>query len=453
MDLSGGHGSRLTPGARGAPPGVSRRNFLLGAGALGGTAALGLAGCSGQATAASGTTIDFWHLLTGPDGAILTGMLDEYMADNPDVSVNQTVLAWGAPYYTKLSMASVGGRAPDVAVMHVARMPGYAPGGLMDSWDLDLLEELGVGPDTFPEAVWQKGVYDGEVKAISLDMHPFVLFYNTDIAEQAGALGSDGLLEGIDTEEGFRDVALRMAEVTGGHGLAWGFLDDNVNQWRMFNTWYSQMGATINLPEGGPMEIDTDAAVRSLEWIRSLLDDQVASSSNLGSTAIAEFGTQRAGMYMGGVWEIASYRDSGVPFGMQMVPPIFGRPAAYCDSHSFVLPHQSNPDPGRRRAVHEMVAAILKASVQWADAGHLPVYLPVLESPEYAALDPQANYAEAADYAVYDPPAYFTGSGADFSEFFGEEMLRVLTGAIPPEQGLERFTNRINQLLAKPSPL
>jgi len=380
-------------------------------------------------------------------------MLDEFIQQNPELTVNQTVLAWGAPYYTKLAMASVGGRAPDAGIMHVARLPGYAPGGLLDSWDLDLFAELGVTEELFPPKVWEKGLYQGELKGVCLDMHPFVLYFNTEVAAEIGQLGDDDLLTGIGTEEDFKDTARRMAEVTGGHGLAYGFLGDPSNMWRMFSTWYTQMGGTVELPEGGPMQIDEDKAIAALEWMVSLLDDEIASPSNDGGTAIAEFGTGRAGMFMGGVWEIASYRDQGLPFGMQMIPALFGEPAAYCDSHSFVLPHQDDPDPQRRRAAHEMVASLLKSSVQWAEAGHIPVYLPVLESDEYAELEPQSDYADAADYAVYDPPAYFTGSGADFHTYWGENIQGVLTGAIPPEQGLQGFIDRINQLLAKPSPL
>ena len=380
-------------------------------------------------------------------------MLDEFIQQNPELTVNQTVLAWGAPYYTKLAMASVGGRAPDAGIMHVARLPGYAPGGLLDSWDLDLFAELGVTEELFPPKVWEKGLYQGELKGVCLDMHPFVLYFNTEVAAEIGQLGDDDLLTGIGTEEDFKDTARRMAEVTGGHGLAYGFLGDPSNMWRMFSTWYTQMGGTVELPEGGPMQIDEDKAIAALEWMVSLLDDEIASPSNDGGTAIGEFGTGRAGMFMGGVWEIASYRDQGLPFGMQMIPALFGEPAAYCDSHSFVLPHQDDPDPQRRRAAHEMVASLLKSSVQWAEAGHIPVYLPVLESDEYAELEPQSDYADAADYAVYDPPAYFTGSGADFHTYWGENIQGVLTGAIPPEQGLQGFIDRINQLLAKPSPL
>src|SRR5690625_4399874 len=143
------------PSTRGGrrPPDLSRRALLTSTGLLGGAAALGLSGCSGSALGSTGITIDFWHLLTGPDGQILTTMLDEFIQQNPDLTVNQTVLAWGAPYYTKLAMASVGGRAPDTAIMHVARLPGYAPGGLLDSWDLDLFAELGVSEELFPPKV------------------------------------------------------------------------------------------------------------------------------------------------------------------------------------------------------------------------------------------------------------------------------------------------------------
>src|SRR5699024_1039612 len=68
--------------------------------------------------------IAFWHLLSGPDGVTMGEMLDGYMATDGAADVTQTVLAWGAPYYTKLAMASAGGRAPDLAVMHAARVPG-----------------------------------------------------------------------------------------------------------------------------------------------------------------------------------------------------------------------------------------------------------------------------------------------------------------------------------------
>jgi multiple sugar transport system substrate-binding protein len=47
---------------------------------------------------------------------------------NAGFHATQTVLAWGPPYYTKLAMASAGGRAPDLAIMHASRAVCSSPG-------------------------------------------------------------------------------------------------------------------------------------------------------------------------------------------------------------------------------------------------------------------------------------------------------------------------------------
>lgn len=146
------------------PMHLSRRQLLLGGGALVGSISLGasLAGCGGAAQAA-GNDIRFWHLLSGGDGIKMMAMIDKANADHADFRIKPTVLAWGAPYYTKLAMASAGGRPPEVAIMHAARVPGYAPGGLLDAWDLDLLAEFGVRPEDFGPRIWEKSQFNGQV--------------------------------------------------------------------------------------------------------------------------------------------------------------------------------------------------------------------------------------------------------------------------------------------------
>ena len=46
----------------------------------------------------------------------MAGLVDDVNALDHGYEAIQTVLAWGAPYYTKLAMASVGGRSPDTAI-------------------------------------------------------------------------------------------------------------------------------------------------------------------------------------------------------------------------------------------------------------------------------------------------------------------------------------------------
>ncbi len=433
---------------------LSRRSVLLGgAAAVGGAALLpSLTGCATAGSAGS-YPLKFWHLLSGGDGIVMAGLVDAANESNPEFYAAQTVLAWGTPYYTKLAMASVGGRAPDVAIMHASRLPGYAPGGLLDPWDTELLAEFGVTEEDFPPRVWEKGIIDGKLYSVALDAHPFILMYNTDIAEQAGALGPDGQLVEITSPEQFLEVARAMQAVTGKHGLSYGYLGDGAQMWRLFYTFYKQLGADMVLENGKEAQVDEEAAVTALTFIQQLLDGTIATSSGDYATAVAEFVNGESGMFFTGVWELPTAQNAGFAFDAQPIPTLFGTPAAYADSHAFVLPHQADPDENKRREVYRFVSELFKGSIDWAGAGHIPGYLPVVQSDEYADLMPQAHYAAAAEVLNYDPAAWFTGSGSDFQTYFAENVQGVFLDGSDPVEGIRGFVRRLNVLLAKPNPV
>ncbi len=446
----------VTGKAGGRPSAWSRRQILMGgAAALGGAFLVGgLSGCAPQVASAGGIVdLKYWHLLSGGDGIRMTEMVKEANDSGDGFDVTATVLAWGQPYYTKLAMASVGGRAPDVAIMHAARVPGFAPGGLLDPWDTDRLAELGVTQADFEPRVWVKGVVDGKLYSIALDSHPFILMYNTDVAAQAGVLGSDGQLEEITSPDRFLEVMRAMQAVTGEHALSYGYLGDGAQSWRLFYTFYKQMRGDMELPTGGEVVYDRDKAVASLEYIQTLLDGTIATPSGDAGTAIAEFAGAKSGAIVTGVWELPTFQKAKVPFDAMPIPNLFGTPATFADSHAFVLPHQGSPDPVKREKTYAFVVDLLKNSLQWAGAGHIPAYKPIVDSPEYAELLPQAHYADAAAQIEYDPVAYFTGSGSDFQTYFAENVQNVFLGRQEAGVGLDAFIRQIDALLAKPNPL
>ena len=443
--------------ARTGLAGLSRRSLLLGGAGIMSVLAVGsLAGCAPGATTASGAAVEqlkFWHLLSGGDGIKMSALVDQANEQNPEFHATQTVLAWGTPYYTKLAMASAGGRAPDVAIMHASRVPGYAPGGLLDPWDVEKLASYGVREEDFAEAVWKKGFNGGDLYSVALDSHPFILLYNTDIAAQAGALGPDGKLVEITSPEQFLKVANAMQQVTGKHGASWGYLNDGAQLWRMFYTFYKQQGADMVLKEGGTVEYDEQAAVTALQFMQQLTDGTAMATASDIQSGIAEFVSGESGMLFTGVWEVPSAENAGIPFDGSIIPTLFGTPAVYADSHAFVLPRQSEVDDVKREDVYKMVSTILKDSISWAAAGHIPAYLPIVESPEYAELRPQANYAEAADYLNYDPPAWFTGSGSDFQTYFLDSIQSVILAKDDAADGMRRFVARVNTQLSRPAPV
>ena len=433
---------------------LSRRQLMTGTAALGSLLAAGaLTGCGGNAEASTARDIGFWHLLSGGDGIKMQAMIDAANQANPQFMVDPTVLAWGPPYYTKLAMASAGGRPPELAIMHASRVPGYAPGGLIDPWDLSLLAEHGVTDADFAPRIWEKSQQDGKVFSIALDSHPFVMFYNTDVAGKAGLLGSNGQLEEVTSPQDFMAMAMEMQKVTQAHGLSFGYLGSGSQMWRLFYTLYKQHGADMELTPGQPMKVDRDAAIESLEFMASLFDDTIAAKSGDISTGIAEFARGDSGILFSGVWELPTLKKAGLPVDAATIPTLYGTPAAYADSHSFVLPRQLNLDETKRRDVYKFVSDVLKGSLSWAEAGHIPAYQPVVRSQAYKNLTPQVHYANAADVIAYDPESWFSGSGSDWQTYFAENVQNVLLGRDKAVAGWDAFEERTNHLLSRPNPV
>src|SRR3954451_23697581 len=185
---------------------LSRRQFLAAGGGL--SLAVALAGCASPVvtslTGGQPRTADviFWHLFGGGDGANMATMVKKYQ-ESSGQSVESTLLSWGNPYYTKLSLSASSGRPPDVAISHLSRLPLLAQAGLLEPVG-DQFSAQGITQDKFTPAAWKKATVGGTPYAVPLDTHPFVLFYNTALAEKAGLLeAAGGTLKPMKNSEDF----------------------------------------------------------------------------------------------------------------------------------------------------------------------------------------------------------------------------------------------------------
>jgi multiple sugar transport system substrate-binding protein len=430
---------------------VSRRSVLRGA--LGGAAGLGLlglgAGCATDSGAAD-RPLQMWHLFQGPDGEVMLSMLD---AVRPGVGaeVEATCLEWGAPYYTKLAMASAGGRPPDLGVMHASRLSGYAPGGLLQPFDRQLLAEFGMAEDRFAPALWQRCLHEGEVYALPLDTHPFIAFVNLDIAEHAGLLGTDGRLAPITSTEQFVAAGRRLAEVTGDVGIGYGFLLDSAQCWRLFWGLYGQTGGGYRF-SGTTVEWHMDAAIEVIAFCSSLFDDRILSRSSDTQGAIAGFAAGRTGMLLAGEWEGPALVEEVARIDAIPLPTMFGRPASYADSHTFVLPRRPGTDPERLHATYALACGLVHEGLTWAEGGHIPSYLPITRSPEYGRLHPQSSYASAGEHVFLDPPLWFAGPGSEFQKQMSARLQQGFLGDLTPEQTARSLLAVIEDMLRIPNP-
>ncbi|MFJ8673498.1 ABC transporter substrate-binding protein [Streptomyces sp. NPDC093589] len=436
-------------------PAPTRRRALTTALAAGATVlgAGALSGC-GSAQAADGSTVRLWDLFSGADGALLNDMVRAARPGMAGTRIERTVLEWGTPYYTKLAMASAGGRGPDVAIAHMSRLAGYAPTGLADPWDLDLLAEFGVRQTDFTDAVWSRTQYEGRTYAVPLDTHPFIVFYHPEPVRKAGLVTKDGTLDAdaFSSPDRFLAAGKELAKASGKQGIAFGYVTDTAQGWRLFYGLYRQTGGAFRLPPGGPAEVDVDRMAEVIAFMAKVVDGRVNPGRLDYNASLAAFTNRQTAMTLSGEWELGTYRAADKNVGAAPFPTVFGTPAVYADSHAFVLPHRDHPDAGHRRRAHRAVAALLKAGQIWATAGHIPAYEPVTRTKAYTSLLPQAHYKKAADHVVLDPAVWFAGAGSDFQNAMSQVLQQALLDGLAPDRAARAMVGRLNTFLAKPSP-
>jgi multiple sugar transport system substrate-binding protein len=442
---------------RGMTSYLSRRAVLRGLVGLGAGATL--AGCSAPVLSGLGTggdaagSLAYWNLFGGGDGVRMTSMIDNYRAANPDVDLKAVTLAWGNPYYTKLSLATLGGKPPDMAVSHLTRAKTLVASGLLEEITPDDMAKVGIAVNQLDQTAWNAGLVEGKSYAIPLDTHPFVMFYNTEICEKAGLLDSSGALQTIDSPEKFMDAMNKAKDVTKVYGGVTAITSDTSTPWRMFQSWYSQLGGETLADEGRKVVIDEAKAMQVLQFMQTMTKDGAVPGNLDYAGSVAAFATGQAGFYFQGEWEISTFQTAKTPFSMTLFPNLYGgdKYSVQADSHTLVIP-KGVQGPRKDRAMG-LIKSFLDQSKTWAEGGHVPSWLPFRDSPEFEALKPQANYAAAAEGAAYDPEGWYSGSGSNFEIVTGSNIATVLAGQEQPAAALEQMRTALTSLANTASPI
>lgn len=420
---------------------LSRRQFLA---AGGGLALAGVVSGCGSPVATSFTggqpaTADviFWHLFGGGDGANMATMVETFQESR---SVEATLLSWGNPYYTKLALAASSGRPPDVGIVHLSRLPLLAQAGLLSPVG-DQFSAEGITQDKFTPAAWEKATVDGTTYAVPLDTHPFVMFYNVELASSAGLLNATGdSLKPLQGSDDFIDALAAMKDAAGGEfGAVATITADPSTCWRFFTMIYSGAAGPIVSEQGTKVTIDRGAMEETFAFMQSLTGSEaLMPSTATATTSSSLFSQGQVGFLFDGVWQLPTYRTvEGLDFNVEPFPALLGRePTAYADSHALAIPASPGRSDKRTGDAVLFIKSLLDQSSTWADGGHVPAWLPVQESEEFLQLKPQSNYTEAAFNAVYDPAGWYTGAGSDFQTAMGSVVASVLSGGTSPQEGV-----------------
>ncbi|WP_369237180.1 extracellular solute-binding protein [Streptomyces sp. R21] len=434
-------------------PGLNRRQLLAGIGGLTVAGSFGFAalGTGADALASSASTrVRYWNLFSGGDGANMIAMLDSFRKEHPDIAVKDSTLQWGNPFYTKLAMAAAGDRAPELGVMHMGRVTGFSPGRLLDPWDVNLLAKYGVREADFNPALWKRGVIDGKLYALPLDIHVQLCFYRKDVLKKADLLGDDGRIVPVTSTTEWFDV-LKKAKAVQKKGLQtiglW--TNDQNFQWWFFVAFYTQLGGQWFNDSNTEVLFDADKATQVLEFLRQhVTDGYVIPGAPTGEQFI-----NGAPFTWEGNWSVPVFSGAKLDYGATPLPAVFGKQATHAESHAFVLPHQAGRGGATNDGAHQLAAYVVQHAQQWAAGGHIPAYTPTLSTAAYKKLTPQNEYASAMDHQATEPKVWFAGSTGVLAQDLGPVVVSSTMGSAKPAAVAQTMKKHLTKLLASKNPM
>jgi len=389
------------------------------------------------------TEVVWWDFLSGGDGVRMKAMIDAFNESHDDIKITPTTLEWGTPYYTKVQTSVATGQGPDSMTYHLSRFPLGVEQGVLSPITDEELASVELSKDDYPESLVEAATFDGQMYGVPLDIHALVLYYNKDILREAGLLGEDDLPTGLDGIDNFNAALAKIAE-TGALPLSFSNTANSGTAWRLYYSLLSQAGSQVI--EGDEVVLD-DGATTAFSAMAGWVEQGYTRKNLEYADSVALFTSGEAAMMFNGVWEVPTMVDLAAKgelfdWGAIAIPTLFDQPATWADSHIFAIP-SGDMDPEKRAAVLEVMAWMNKNSITWASAGHIPAYNPVVASPEYQELQPNATYAVLADTAVFDPRSTIAGVASPLYDAVANFLEPALNGQLPPEEAVQMFAEEL----------
>ncbi|MBN1311588.1 MAG: extracellular solute-binding protein [Anaerolineae bacterium] len=349
-------------------------------------------------------TIEWWHISTAEDHkALWQEMADEFMADNPNVTINITVLENEA-FKTKLTTVMQSGEPPDIFQSWGGGvMNEYAEAGLLQDITPALDADGGAWRETFSPGPLSVYAYQGKNYGVPWDMGMVGFWYNKQLFADAGIDAPPQtwaeLLEDVQAlkDSGVIPIALGEGDKWPGH-YYWTYLATRIGGQDAFNAASSCSGSFTDEPF-------VEAGVK----LQELIDLEPFQDGYLGATYGDEatlVGDGKAAMELMGQWAPAVEKDNsasgeglGDNLGFFLFPAVEGGSGELTDAmgggNGFGIGRDAPPE------AIEFVKFLTSKENQIALA-EINVGLPVVKGSEEGVSDPNLLMVqEARDKAVY----------------------------------------------------
>jgi len=231
----------------------------------------------------------------GAEGEALGVLAEAFTAENPEVTVNVTPIAWDVAH-DRLITAIAGNETPDVTQLGSTWAGEFAGTGALEPV-----------PDTidsgaFFDGIWETNLVEDTAYGVPWYVETRLLYYRTDIAEAAG------ITEPPTTWDELFTMAQAMKEEGGAeNGIS---LTVGTGSWQNYLPFVWSNGGDVTA-EDGTFSLDSPEAVEALEYYDSFFEAGLVSPQPEGFDITPAFVQGTYPMFFSGPWHLALVEEAG----------------------------------------------------------------------------------------------------------------------------------------------
>lgn len=379
---------------------------------------------------------------------IMTTLINKFSAENPDVKVRVSPVAW--PGYNQLAAQLAAGDPPDLVTMHMSAISDYESRQLLEPIGEEL-RAVGVDPDDFTPASLAGVTKHGEIYGMPIDNWAQLWHINMNYFRQAG-LVKDGKPILPRSPEELLAHARQFKAATGKPYFVQSLANERAAYARNLYTLLMQQNVDF-FADPQRVHLQSPEAKQVVQLFRQLYVEDLTTKNQDYAAATNAFINGAGGVYLVGTWLIGDFdresRQPGRPLsnGYTVVPfpQLYpGRDATYIDGHAWVMPAKERT-PQQRDAIFRLLKFLADNNYEWSRTGHLPAFRSIIESERFNALPHRSELARLSSTGMPLPST--VQRQFPVQDIIGEEMAAAITGHKSIDAALADAEHRVNDLL------
>ncbi len=404
-------------------------------------------------------TIEFWHAMSGDRIDLIQGIVDDFMQENPNITVNVQYSGSYNETLNKVVSAHRAGNAPSIFHLYEIGTLGMIKSGMVVAVD-ELADKYNepIDWDEFFVPVHNYYKYQGQHYSMPFNSSTPLVYINKTLFERAGLDPNNP----PNTYSDIRKAAIALKRSGVDSPITW-----NLNNWYFEQMHYLQDAPFVNNSNGRGVDLPTEAVfnreagVISLKWWVDMYKDGLFMDVGPGwANHRAAFGSGEAAMIMSSSSDVNMLTKALAEKGWELGTGYLPRPEGATGGVAIgggSLWLTNNQTPEKELAALKLVKYISsdKPQIAWhKGTGYFPVRktaMDKLEAEGWFVENP--NYKTAFDQLLLSPESLNT-AGALLGVF--PETRAILEGKVQEcykgkdvQKALDEAAVEVNALIAE----